>query len=115
MLCVATDVASSGAYNIVEINEDGQGDTVLPSFDLCSLQGGASPSKESTAFKISAPTNIRVRITNANFGNNSVGVDAGSGQTVACLDYRGPSVDTMFTGAGTILRREFGSTSITTS
>lgn len=58
---------------------------------------------------------IRVRITNANFGNNSVGVDAGSGQTVACLDYRGPSVDTMFTGAGTILRREFGSTSITTS
>lgn len=55
------------------------------------------------------------RILNCNFGNNSIGIDADTGQQVECLSYRGPSTTTMFSGAGTIARRAFAATSITTS
>lgn len=114
-LMVATDVPSSGPYVIIEINDSGEGTVNQIHFDKCSVHGGADPQKDSTGFEISGGTNAYVRIRDINFGNNTIGIDADTGQQVECLSYRGPSTDTMFAGAGTIARRAFGATSITTS
>lgn len=67
--------------------------------------------KESTAFDIqSGSSTYRTRIADYSFGNNRFGVVAAASQTVEVDNYRGPSTDTMFSGAGTIISREFGAT-----
>lgn len=111
-LLVGTDVASSGPYTIIEINDSGEGTTDQINFDNVHVSGGADPIKDSTAFLISGGSDCRVRVNTVNLGNNNIGVNADSGQTVEFMSYRGPSVTTMFTGAGTIRRRAIGDTLI---
>lgn len=113
-LFVGTDQPSAGPYTIVEINDAGAGTTSFNTFDLGSVSGGTDPQKDSTAFDIQAGSDTyRTRIANYSFGNNTFGVVAASGQTVEVDNYRGPSTDTMFSGAGTIISRTFGATTYT--
>lgn len=113
-LFVGTDQPSAGPYTIVEINDAGAGTTSFNTFDMGAASGGTDPQKDSTAFDIQAGSaTYRTRIANYSFGNNTFGVVAASGQTVEVDNYRGPSTDTMFSGAGTIISRTFGATTYT--
>lgn len=107
-LSLGVGYSSSNDYNLVEVNNSGAGSSRQIYFNEGVSAGGTTPSKRSTAFKLT-DSGVYTRITNWQFGNNLVGVNASSGHIVEVDAYNNTSTDTMF--AGTVqVSRATGST-----
>lgn len=99
----------SSDYPLVEIDDSGAGATRQIYFDRGGSGGNTSPAKHSIAFDVqSGAADYYTRITNWQFGNNTIGVQAASGQTVELDAYNNTSTTTLTSGSGTFNKRAMG-------
>lgn len=107
VIAIGVGETVASGYNHVEVNSSGAGSSRQIYFDRGHSSGNTAASKQSTAFKLT-DTSVYTRITNWQFGNNTIGVQAASGQTVELDAYNNTSTTTLTSGSGTFNKRAMG-------